>query len=49
AYAKAAASALVAHSELDAEAIVREAMRIAANICVYTNDQLTVETINRES
>jgi len=49
AYAKAAASALVAHSELDAEAIVREAMRIAANICIYTNDQLTVETINRES
>ncbi|HZF06681.1 MAG TPA: ATP-dependent protease subunit HslV [Patescibacteria group bacterium] len=44
-YALAAARALVAHSELDAKAIVTEAMRVAASICVYTNDQITVETL----
>ena len=44
-YALAAARALVAHSELEAKAIVTEAMRVAASICVYTNDQLTVETL----
>jgi len=44
-YALAAARALVAHSELDAKAIVTEAMRVAASICVYTNEQLTVETL----
>ena len=44
-YALAAARALVAHSELDAKAIVTEAMLVAASICVYTNDQLTVETL----
>ena len=44
-YALAAARALIAHSELDAKAIVTEAMRVAASICVYTNDQLTVETL----
>jgi ATP-dependent HslUV protease subunit HslV len=44
-FALAAARALVAHSDLDAKAIVTEAMRIAAGICVYTNDQLTVEEL----
>jgi len=44
-FALAAARALVAHSNLDAKAIVDEAIRIAAGICVYTNDQLTVETL----
>ncbi|PYM21103.1 MAG: HslU--HslV peptidase proteolytic subunit [Candidatus Rokuibacteriota bacterium] len=44
-YALAAARALVAHSDLDAKAIVAEGMRIAAGICVYTNDQLTIETL----
>jgi ATP-dependent HslUV protease subunit HslV len=44
-FALAAARALVAHSELDAKAIVTEAMRVAAGICVYTNDHLTVETL----
>src|SRR6478609_755990 len=36
-YAMAAARALVAHSSLDARAIVERAMGIAADICVYTN------------
>jgi ATP-dependent HslUV protease subunit HslV len=44
-FALAAARALVAHSDLDAKAIVGEAMRIAAGICVYTNDQLTIEEL----
>jgi ATP-dependent HslUV protease, peptidase subunit HslV len=44
-YALAAARALVAHSDLDAKAIVTEAMRVAASICVYTNDHITVETL----
>jgi ATP-dependent HslUV protease subunit HslV len=44
-FALAAARALVAHSELDAKAIVGEAMRIAAGICVYTNDHLTIEEL----
>ena len=44
-FALAAARALVAHSELDAKGIVTEAMRIAAGICVYTNDHVTVEAL----
>jgi len=43
-YALAAARAL-ADQPMDAEAIARRAMKIAADICVYTNDQLTVETL----
>src|SRR5499433_2115202 len=44
-YALAAARALVAHSDLDAKSIAAEAMRVAASICVYTNDHLTVEVL----
>jgi ATP-dependent HslUV protease subunit HslV len=44
-FALAAARALVAHSALDAKAIAAEAMRVAAGICVYTNDQVTVEEL----
>ena len=43
-YALAAARAL-ADSDLDAETIARKAMAIAAEICVYTNNNLTVETL----
>lgn len=46
AYALAAARALIAHSDLDAKAVVVEAMRIAAGICVYTNEQVTVEELS---
>jgi ATP-dependent HslUV protease subunit HslV len=45
AYATAAARALVRHSTLSAREIVEEGMRIAAGICVYTNDQITVEEL----
>jgi ATP-dependent HslUV protease, peptidase subunit HslV len=44
-YALAAARALVRHSSLDAEAIAREALAIAAGICIYTNDQIVVEAL----
>ena len=45
-YALAAARALVRHSTLDARQIAEEAMRIAAEICIYTNDRLTIEEID---
>ena len=45
AFAQAAAKALVRHSALDARAIAEEAMKIAAEICVYTNSQLTIEEL----
>lgn len=41
--AQAAATTLVKFSELDAGSIVEEAMKIAASICIYTNDILTIE------
>jgi ATP-dependent HslUV protease subunit HslV len=44
-FALAAARALMAHSDLDAKQIVEEAMRIAAAICVYTNDRISVEEL----
>ena len=44
-YAQAAARALTAHSELDAEAIARAALGIAGEICIYTNSAIVVETI----
>jgi ATP-dependent HslUV protease subunit HslV len=44
-YAVAAARAMVAHSNLDAKQIVEEAMRIAARICLYTNDTISVEEL----
>ncbi len=44
-FALAAARAL-GDSDHDAETIARRAMAIAAELCVYTNDQLTVETID---
>ena len=44
-FALAAARALIAHSDLDAKQIVEEAMRIAAAICVYTNDRISVEEL----
>ncbi len=44
-YALAAARALAAHSALTAPEIAREAMKIAADICVYTNNHITVEEL----
>jgi ATP-dependent HslUV protease, peptidase subunit HslV len=44
-YALAAARALVANTSMDAEQIARESLRIAGEICVFTNDQITLETV----
>lgn len=44
-FALAAARALTAHSTLDARAIVEEAMRIAGDICIYTNRHITIEEL----
>jgi len=44
-YALAAARALRAHSQLEAPEIAEQALRIAAGICVYTNDHVTVLTL----
>lgn len=44
-YALAAARALIAHSDLDAEGVVRESLEIASEICIYTNANVTVEVL----
>ncbi len=44
-YALAAARALYDRSDMDAEAIARRALEIAAGICVYTNDSVTIEVL----
>jgi ATP-dependent HslUV protease subunit HslV len=45
-YARAAATALARHSELAAADIVREGLRIAAGICIYTNDSIVVDELD---
>jgi ATP-dependent HslUV protease subunit HslV len=44
-YALSAARALLAHADLGAAELAREAMQIAAGICIYTNDQIAVESL----
>jgi ATP-dependent HslUV protease subunit HslV len=44
-YALAAARALIQHADLDAKSVALEALRIAAGICIYTNDQIVVEAL----
>lgn len=44
-YALAAARALMSHTELSARDIAAEALKIAASICIYTNDNITVESL----
>ena len=44
-FALAAARALLRHTELPARDIAVEAMRVAAELCIYTNDRLTVEEL----
>ena len=47
-FATAAAKALVAHTELSAEAVALEAMKITAEICIFTNDHFTVEVASMD-
>jgi len=44
-YAQAAARALIHHTSLSAQEIAEESLKIAAGICVYTNDRITVEVL----
>jgi len=44
-YAHAAAAALLGSTDLGAEEIARQALLIAARLCIYTNDNITVETL----
>ena len=44
-YALAAAKALAQNTSLDAHAIAEQAMHIAASICIYTNDSITIEEL----
>ena len=44
-YAAAAAKALLMHSSLNAEQIVQKSLEIAADICIYTNSHIKVETL----
>lgn len=45
-YALAAARALMRHSDMDARSIAEEAMKIAAEICIYTNASITIEELD---
>ena len=45
AFALSAARALVDRDDMDAEAIARRAMKIAADICIYTNENLVLEKL----
>ena len=47
AYAHAAALALLRHSNLDAQQIAEESLRIAARLCIYTNDRIRVEVLKK--
>ena len=44
-YAQSAALALAENTDFDAEDIARKAMKIAAEICIYTNENVTLEAI----
>jgi ATP-dependent HslUV protease, peptidase subunit HslV len=44
-YATAAAKALVAHTDLGAQEVVESAMRIAAELCIFTNDRFTIDSV----
>lgn len=47
-YATAAAKALIEHTDMDARAIVEASMAVAANLCIFTNDRFTIESVRRE-
>jgi len=47
-FAQSAARALLENSDLDAETIVRKSLEIAASICVYTNNNIVLETLKAE-
>jgi ATP-dependent HslUV protease subunit HslV len=48
-FAQAAAKALMENTELSAREIVQKALTIAGHICIYTNNNLTIEELNNDS
>ena len=48
-FATAAAKALMQHTDLSSEAIVRAAMEVTADICIFTNNHITVEIVHLQS
>jgi len=48
-FAQAAARALLDNSELDARTIVEKGLKIAADICIYTNHNLTLEELDSDN
>lgn len=48
-YAIAAARALMQHTEMTAQEIATAAMQVAANLCIYTNDSIMVETTKQQN
>jgi ATP-dependent HslUV protease subunit HslV len=48
-YALAAARALLRHTALPADAVCREALQVASEICVYTNDHIQVESLDGDA
>ncbi len=47
-FAQSAATALLRHTDMNARDIAENALRIAASICIYTNDNISVETVDIE-
>ena len=47
-FAQAAARALLHHTELDARTIAERSLQIAADICIYTNNHITIETLGED-
>jgi ATP-dependent HslUV protease subunit HslV len=48
-YALASARALMENTELSAREIAEKSLKIAGQICIYTNDQLTIEELKKSS
>jgi ATP-dependent HslUV protease subunit HslV len=48
-YALAAARALLQHTDLPADEVARAAMQIAGDLCIYTNDEITLYTISTDN
>jgi len=45
-YAQSAATALIENTDLDAHSIAKKALNIAADICIYTNHEIAIETLD---
>ncbi|MDA8561902.1 ATP-dependent protease subunit HslV [Gammaproteobacteria bacterium] len=48
-FAQSAASALLESTDLDAKSIVEKSLKIAASVCIYTNENFTIETLEENS